>query len=140
MDSAEVSLPVAESRVGDTILNSCRFRGTEVSRPKSICEPVVRGRHTHTCLMKTIARRKQKGLSPSGALSLGRMSYGCNVKSGQTGSECCGDAGIRDSEGEELGAASRTGLGRDAKLRIRKGSDLLDPRGTDQFHLESHRE
>lgn len=62
------------------------------------------------------------------------------MKSGQTEFESWGDAGVRDFRGQALGAASRIWLGQEAKLRVRKMSNLLDPRVTDPFHLGSHGE
>lgn len=62
------------------------------------------------------------------------------MKSGQTEFESRKDAGIQDFGGQAQGAASRIWLGQEAKLRVRKSSNLLDPLVTDQFHLGSRRE
>lgn len=62
------------------------------------------------------------------------------MKSGQTEFESWGDAGVQDFGGQALGAASRIWFGQEAKLRVRKMYNLLDPLVTNQFHLGSHRE
>lgn len=65
---------------GTTTLNSCGFRGAQVTEHKLL--PVIIGRQSHMCLMKTTVGKKNF-LALFLPCHLAKCPYGWNVKSGQ---------------------------------------------------------
>lgn len=87
--------------------------------------------HTYLCLMKTTVRRKQQQQKKA-SLFLCSVTWQnvlwlkCEIRT-DLSLRAVETLASRTYGGQALGAASRIWLGQEAKLRVRKRSNLLDP-------------